>query len=214
MAGPTEILQLRTRQETEFHESINRRTDDILWNVRYLERNIVDKTKGLFAPGVEADVLEQDTTEVAEADVHNLGPIVYQALDKRTGQYVSLNRGTVDNAIIGVLSLDMDDPVNHFDFFRRVEDVTDEEIILEPEVNEPMKTGQKKISIFPAPTKSEVDPEIAKDFGYDGRTMLRIQSLSKDGLTKKMQSFSIFEVPASAWAAFLSDRYNEHVEPT
>ncbi|OGL30989.1 hypothetical protein A3D14_00690 [Candidatus Saccharibacteria bacterium RIFCSPHIGHO2_02_FULL_47_12] len=214
MAGPTEILQLRTRQETEFHESINRRTDDILWNVRYLERNIVDKTKGLFAPGVEADVLEQDTTEVAEADVHNLGPIVYQALDKRTGQYVSLSRGTVDNAVTGVTSLDMDDPVNHFDFFRRVEDVTDEEMILEPEVNESMRAGRKKVSIFPAPTEYEASPDVAKDFGYDGRTMFRVQSLSKDGLNKKMQSFSVFEIPASAWAAFLTDRYRESVEPT
>src|SRR3990167_6859529 len=137
MAEASTVTPIETRFGPEVQEPISRRTDDILWNVHYLKHNIVDKTHGLFAPGAEAYVLEQDITEIAEADVHNLGPTVYQVRNKKTGQYVSLNRGTVDNSIIGVLSLDMDDPVNHFDFFRRVEDVTDEEIILEPEVNEP-----------------------------------------------------------------------------
>ena len=214
MAVTAEQIEIEATLTPEIQESINRRTDDILWNVRFLHTNIVNKNQEIFAPGAEADVLEQDITEIAEADVHNFGPVVYQTRVPESGQYVSLGRGTVDNAIIGVLSLDMDDPVNHFDFFRRVEDVADEEIILDPEVNEQMKAGKKKISIFPAPTEEEVDPKIAKDFGYDGRTMFRIQDLSPDGQKKKMQSFSVFEIPAPAWAAFLSDRYGEEVEPT
>ena len=210
MAEPAETIF----QTYEKQEHINRRTDDILFNVRYLAENCLDKKQGLFALEVENDVLQQDKTEIAEADIHKLGTVVRQRHDPVLGQYISLGAGTIDNNIKGCEALDMDDEGNHFEFFRRVEEITDEVTVLEPYYQEGMRSGRKKVFISPSPTHHEVDPEVAIAFGYDDRTMFRIQSLSNDGQLKAMQSFSVFDIPAKAWAAFLADRYNTPIEPT
>jgi len=209
MAARAETITL-----IEQPEVINRRTDNPLFNVHYLHANVVDHKHGIFAPGVEEDVLEQDVTDIAEADVHKLAPIVIQRFDPNRQQFISLGTGTVDNNIRGVESLDTEDPDSLFEFHRRVEEVTDEVSILDPEVNSAMRRGKKKLSLSPTPTHHEVDPDVAASFGYDDRTMLRLQSLSADGQTKAMQSFSLFDVPTKAWASYLSDRYGEEVEPT
>ncbi|HEY1644764.1 MAG TPA: hypothetical protein VGF75_00060 [Candidatus Saccharimonadales bacterium] len=208
MATNAEILTLQTQPE------VNRRTDDPLFNVYYLADNITDPHLGIFAPGVEDDVLEQDETDVAEADIHKLAPIVIQKLDPNLQQFLSLGTGTVDNNIKGVLSIDMEDPVSQFEFYRRVEEVTDEVEVLDPEVNSVMRSGKKKVFLSAAPTHHEADPDVAGSFGYDDRTMLRLQSLSADGQTKTMQSFSLFDIPIKAWASFLSDRYDQEIQPT
>src|SRR5665213_792390 len=182
MAARAETITL-----IEQPEVINRRTDNPLFNVHYLHANVVDHKHGIFAPGVEEDVLEQDVTDIAEADVHKLAPIVIQRFDPNRQQFISLGTGTVDNNIRGVESLDTEDPDSLFEFHRRVEEVTDEVSILDPEVNSAMRRCKKKLSLSPTPTHHEVDPDVAASFGYDDRTMLRLQSLSADGQTKAMQ---------------------------
>ena len=209
MAVAAETLYLQ-----QAPEEVSRRTDDILFNVRHLQQNIVDKERGLFAPEAEADVLEQNITEIAENNVHELGPVVRQKRTSLDQQFQSLGGGTINNNIRGVLALDMEDRDNEFEFFRRVEEVTDDEALFIPEVQEAMQAGAQKLFISPAPTHHEADINAAIGFGYDDRAMFRLQTLSPDGLTKTMQSFSVFDVPAKAWAAFLSDKYNATIEPT
>lgn len=204
-----EIIRLHEQPEI-----INRRTDDPLFNVYYLAGNVIDPDLGIFSPGVETDVLEQDETDVAEADIHKLAPIVYQKFDPNKRQYLSLGSGTLDNNIKGVESLNIaEDPASEFEFYRRVEEVTDEEATLDPEINLAMRGGKKKVSWSAAPTRHEADPDVAASFGYDDRTMLRLQSLSADGQIKSMQSFSLFDIPIKALANFLSDRYGQEVQP-
>lgn len=209
MTNTAEILQA-----PEVEISPNRRTDDIIANVRYLAGHIVDKEHGIFTAEAERDVLEQDLSDIAEADIHRLGVPVYQVFDQESGQYFRLGTGTVDNAIKGCEALNMDDEANHFEFYRRVEEITDEADILRPEVKSRMQAGDVKVFISPAPTHHEADPDVAIDFGYDDRTMVRLQSLSPSGELKTMLSFSVFDVPAKAWAAYLGDRYGEEVPPT
>ena len=165
-------------------EIISRRTDDIAFNVRYLTQHCIDVERGLFETHAEHDVLQQDKTEIAEADIHKLAPIVHQTLDDELGQYTSLGGGTVDNNIRGCLALDMQDQNNHFEFYRRVEEITDEVNVLEPYYRERMKQGAKKVFMSPSPTHHEVDPDVAVEFGYDDRTMFRIQDLSPDARQK------------------------------
>ncbi len=209
MAEPAEQLQ-----QVITPEITSRQTDDIAYNVFYLAEHCVDREKGLFELEAEEDAFEQDLTDLAEADIHSLAPIVRQRRDNEKQQYISMGRGTIDNTIIGLHSLDMDDPDNHFEFYRRVEEITEEVSFEEPEQNKKMRNGGKKIIVSAGPTHQEVDPDVAIAFNYDDRTMLRIQSLSKDARTKSMQSFSIFGVTAQAWANFLGERYEAHIEPT
>jgi hypothetical protein len=195
-------------------EKINRRTDDIIFNVRYLQENIVDRSTEAFASHAEADVLEQNITEIAEADVHAYGPIVEQHRDAETGQYVSLGTGTVDNAKLGYEAIDQSDEKSLFEAHRRVEEVIEEAMILQPATNWHMRNGATKIMISPEPTPEEADLDVAQSFGYDGRTMLRIQRLSSDGEVKTMQSFSLFDVTAKTWAQYFSAKYGVEIEPT
>ncbi len=192
----------------------NRRTDDITFNVRYLAQHIIDKQKGSFHNQAEVDVLEQDLTELAEADVHNLGATVYQIHNDELGQYVSLGIGTMDNAIKGRDQIDVEDPDNLFEYWRCEEEILEEQQILEPETQAGMRRGGIKIFVSPSPTHHEADPTVAAEFGYDGRTMFRVQTLSPDGRVKTMRSFSVFSAQAKHWAAFLGDRYGAIIEPT
>lgn len=206
--GSAEALQ------THQPETISRRTDDILFNVRYLASNIVDRERAVFDSEALSDVLEQNKTDLAESDIHALAPIVYQRWDAERGQYISLGSGTVDNNINGLTSLDTSDSRALFEFYRRTEEVTDEVAILEPAINERLRAGAVKVFISPSPTHYEADPDVAVSFDYDDRTLLRLQRLSPDGQTKSMQSFTLFNVTAKAWADFLGARYGEPVEPT
>jgi hypothetical protein len=195
-------------------EVVNRRTDDVLFNVRYLARNVLDRELGLFLPEVEQDVFEQDLTDIAESDVHKLGAVVQQTFDPESGQYFSLGVGTVDNARKGLEALDPEDGKIEFEWGVREQDVVAEQNILRPEVNEAMRAGAVLVQIHPAPTHHEMDPDVVVSLGYDGRTMFGLQWLSPDGQTKTMQTFSVFNTPANAWADFLAERYDTTVEST
>lgn len=208
-------VQLESRLgQVEAIEVPNRRTDDIAFNVYYLAENVIDREAGLFDPEAERDVLEQNSSDLGESDVHRLVSVVHQDLDSELGQYMSLGEGTMDNAQKGIEALDQNDPGVYFEYLRRIEEGIEEAMILDPEMNEGMKRGGKKVMVSPAPTHHEADMGAAVDLGYDDRTMIRIQELSEDGLTKTMKSFNLFDVPALAWAAYFSERYGVDVEPT
>ncbi len=200
--------------QVEAEKQISRRTDDIIFNIRYLSQYVIDKEQAIFDTAAETDVLEQNVSEVAEADVNLFGPTVYQRFKPELGQYFSLGAGTVTNAVKGYEALDHNDPNSLFESFRRQEEIIEEAIILKPNVKAGMQAGGKKVLISPSPTHLEADPEAALSFDYDDRTMFRVQALSVDGMTKSMTSYSVFEIPAKAWAAFLSERYEDEIEPT
>ena len=63
------------------------------------------------------------------------------------------------------------------------------------------------------PTAAELPTELAEQANFDGRTMLRMQSISEDGSVKTMASISLFDAPAEAFAAALSSE-QEALEPT
>lgn len=191
-------------------ETVSRRTDDVLYDVRHLRSYLIDVDRRWFDPIAEADVLEQEITGVAEDAVHGYGPAVYQDLDEQTGLYMSLNKSTIAHNVRGIRSL----KVANFEFLRRVEDVVEEDTILLAEVQAGMRNGGAKIMIRPAPTHQEADPDIAQSFNYDDRATFSIQRLAKDGKRKSMTTFSVFDVPAKAWAAYLSDRFDADIEPT
>ncbi|MBI3624257.1 hypothetical protein HY218_01345, partial [Candidatus Saccharibacteria bacterium] len=184
------------------------------FNVYYLQQHLVDKERRVFKEAAERDVLEQNLTEIAEADVHNFAPTVYQHWSPEIRQYVSLGAGTVDHACTGRDALELDDLTNWFEYYRREDEAIDELRILESETQQSMQAGGKKVRISPAPTYQEADPEVAIAFGYDDRTMITVQGLSRDGQTKIMKSYSVFEVPAKAWAALLSKKSTSEVKPT
>jgi hypothetical protein len=203
-----------TLQQTYETEPINRRTDDVLYNVYYLHDHIINKQRREFEPQAEADVLEQDITGVTEADIHGYGAPVEQDWDEGLGQYVSLGGGTVDNSVKGAKALDATDEAAVFELFRRVEEVAEEDLVLWEDTKAGMMAGGVKPFISPKPTHNEVDPDVALSFDYDDRDMFRLQKLSPDGKRKTMISFSVFEIPIQAWASFLSARYNKPVQPT
>jgi hypothetical protein len=210
MAVAAESLQFQSFEP----ETVNRRTDDILFNVRYMRANIVDRERRLIEPGVEDDVTEQNVTEIAEADVHMLGHTVYQHYDSQLGQYSSLGSGTFDNARRGYEAINPEDTISWFELGRRLEEVIDEGSVLQAPTNEKMRRGAVKIFASPESTPDEADPDVAASYGYDGRSMLRFQRLSANGQVKSMQNFSLFNVSAKVWAAYLGDRYGWEVEPT
>ncbi len=203
--------QVANRAEVE---SISRRTDDILFNVRFLVDHIIDKETEAFLPQAETDVLEQISSETSEADVQKFAVTVYQRLDPELGQYVSLGAGTVDHSKTGRDALDLDDEDNWFEYYRRDVEVIREEKILEPDIQSGMQAGGVKADVSPSPTYHEVDPDIAISFGYDDRTMLILQGLSPDGQTKIMKTFSVFDVPAEAWAKHFNNKHTMEAAST
>lgn len=67
------ILLEQAQEIHTFNPEINRRTDDPLFNVKYLHEYIIDKENCVFEQTAIEDVFQQNITEIAEADVHKLG---------------------------------------------------------------------------------------------------------------------------------------------
>lgn len=190
-----------------------RRTDDPLFNVKYLRQHIIDREARLFFEEAETDVLQQDLSDVAESDIHRLGVPVVQVWRDDIAQYVSLGRGTIDNAIVGMQSLQQDNSAEDslFELSFRMEEAVEEMTVTN---DRDRLIGGVARYISPPPAKHEADPAVAKAMGYDDRTMLRFQTVTKDGCIKVMRSYCVFDVPNEVWAQYFRDRYAEDVEDT
>src|SRR5688500_15972644 len=114
MAAAAETLQIQ--------EQSSRRTDDPIYNVRYLHEHMLDADRGHFDNRELGDVFEQNISDVGEADIHKYGVSVTQDYDTELSQYKSLEVGTVDNARTGRDAVDTSDPKNLFEYYRRDEE--------------------------------------------------------------------------------------------
>lgn len=186
----------------------SRRTDDILYNVRHIARFMASQQIDM------GGILEQNMSDISESDVHNLGVVVEQHLSSYTNEFYSLGETDIERTEKGRDAIDLSDERNQGEFDLREQDVFRAYRLNAPASRKAMQKGAIGIYITPPPTHHEMDPDVAVGYNYDGRTMFRIDSMSPDGQTKYMHSFSVFDVPIQAWQNFIQHRYGIQIEPT
>jgi hypothetical protein len=106
------------------------------------------------------------------------------------------------------------DETNHGEYAIRNQDVILARRLAQPEERHAMRMGAVSLYISPPPTDKELNAEVGIAYGYDGRTMVRFESISPDGRTKYMDSFSLFDVSIQAWQSYIAETYGVQVEPS
>jgi hypothetical protein len=181
------------------------RSDDPLFNYRYLREHMT--ANGEFESQAEEEVLQNIYSEIAESNIRHHVPVVEHPRHSESGRFMAFGRSTIQNAIIGLNAVEVVDETSRNQFLRSQIELEDEVKHNRLEVLEQLADSHVSLFLSPAPTQDEMDLKLGRErYGYDGRTMIRIQNVSQDSMTKYMYSASVFGVPIEAVAKFQAER--------